>query len=186
MLHLYSNAGGFHGVYKHRRIDQQRPIQLTQNSSSLLAQTTTVEMESSRDTSNAASGDGVSKHYGFQTRPVIQLTRIMHPASMLILLYCFATERRWTCPAEMTRSRTETTKTPPERQPPRARTPKTPKIHRNKPKSRPKMQLPKTSPKMPHPKTQQTKIKARTKPKSRPKSKGRWAKTKQRCHIGGT
>ena len=36
----------------------------------------TIEMEGSKDHSNAASGDGVSKHYGFQTRPVIQLTLI--------------------------------------------------------------------------------------------------------------
>merc|ERR1712191_41180 len=34
----------------------------------------TIEMEGSKDHSNAASGDGVSKHYGFQTRPTVNLS----------------------------------------------------------------------------------------------------------------
>merc|ERR1711973_1016351 len=42
--------------------------------SSSFSTTTSIEMEGSRDTSNATSGDGVSKHYGFQTRPTVNLS----------------------------------------------------------------------------------------------------------------
>jgi len=66
--------------------------------SSSFSTTTSIEMEGSRDTSNATSGDGVSKHYGFQTRPVIQLTRHVVFLTFisifcLISLWCWC--RRW-------------------------------------------------------------------------------------------